>query len=104
MKPILHLNLKKKWFDMIFITEEKKEEYRDIKPYWCRIFQSNIKIKKLHYHPIDVIICFSNGYCKNRPQGFIECTGLHLGIGRKEWGASGEQQFILSLGTIIRGE
>lgn len=32
---ILHLTLKKKWFDM---TESgvKKEEYREIKPYWIK--------------------------------------------------------------------
>lgn len=29
----LHLNLKKKWFDMI-LSSEKKEEYREIKPFW----------------------------------------------------------------------
>lgn len=34
MKPkVLHLTLKKKWFDMI-ASGEKVEEYREIKPYW----------------------------------------------------------------------
>jgi hypothetical protein len=99
-KPILHLNVKKKWFDMIK-SGEKKEEYRDSSNYWMSRIGNNIKIKKLHYHPTDVIICFSNGYAKNRPQIFIECKGLHLGIGKKEWGASDEQQFILSLGQIL---
>ena len=31
----LHLTLKKGWFDMI-LSGEKKEEYREIKPYWVR--------------------------------------------------------------------
>lgn len=31
----LHLTLKKKWFDMI-ASGEKKEEYREIKPYWLK--------------------------------------------------------------------
>lgn len=31
---ILHLTLKKKWFDMIK-SGDKREEYRDIKPYWA---------------------------------------------------------------------
>lgn len=31
---ILQLRLKKKWFDMI-LSGEKKEEYRDIKPFWA---------------------------------------------------------------------
>ena len=33
----LHLNLKKNWFDMIK-SGEKKEEYREITPYWCTRF------------------------------------------------------------------
>lgn len=32
---ILHLTLKKKWFDMI-LSGEKKEEYRDTKEFWLR--------------------------------------------------------------------
>ena len=30
---ILHLTLTKNWFDLI-LSGEKKEEYREIKPYW----------------------------------------------------------------------
>lgn len=33
----LHLTLNKKWFDMI-AAGVKKEEYREIKPYWERRF------------------------------------------------------------------
>jgi len=62
---VLHLTLTKKWFYMIE-SGEKKEEYRDIKPFWNRIFSCYIRIKGKYYHPTDVIICFSNGYSKNR--------------------------------------
>ncbi len=34
---ILHLNLKKMWFDLI-LCGEKKEEYREIKIYWLKRF------------------------------------------------------------------
>lgn len=34
MNKILTLPLKKQWYDMIE-SGEKKEEYREIKPYWC---------------------------------------------------------------------
>ena len=38
MIKTLHLNLKKKWFDMI-LSGEKIQEYRDIKDYWIlRLF------------------------------------------------------------------
>lgn len=36
-KKTLHLTLKKKWFDMV-VSGEKKEEYREIKPYWIDRF------------------------------------------------------------------
>jgi len=101
IKPILHLNLKKKWFDMV-LSGEKREEYRDISAYWTSIFSSHIYIKGTSYHPTAVIICFSNGYRKNRRQFKINCTRLNVGWGKQEWGASPEKQyFILSLGEII---
>lgn len=101
-KPILHLNLKKKWFDMI-LSGEKKEEYRECSPYWIkRLRITRIKIKGSLYHPTDIIICFSNGYQKDRDQFYIECKGLSVGYGRINWGAKMEQQyFILCLGNII---
>jgi hypothetical protein len=104
-KPILHLNVKKQWFNMIK-SGEKKEEYRDNKFYWQRIFfkVSNKYLIRTHHAvhgPQGVIICFSNGYAKNRPQVFVQCEGLRVGIGKKKWGASGENQFILSLGEIL---
>ena len=67
-KPILHLNLDAKWFDLIE-SGVKVEEYREIKPYWIARFDfdefgSWIKIKNIYLRPKDVIICFSNGYSK----------------------------------------
>jgi hypothetical protein len=35
MRKTLHLNLKRKWFDMI-LSGEKKEEYREIKKHWVK--------------------------------------------------------------------
>jgi|GEM_PF-462827 len=99
---ILHLNLRKKWFDLIH-SGQKKEEYREIKPSWNRIFNGDtIKIKGKRYHYSDVTICFSNGMAKDRPQFFIECKGLTIGSGRKEWGAvPGEEYYVLKLGKKI---
>lgn len=42
---ILHLTLKKEWFDMV-ASGEKPEEYREIKPYW----QSRLEGK--HYDAV----------------------------------------------------
>ena len=38
---MLTLPIKKKWFDMIK-SGEKKEEYREIKPYWTKRFENNL--------------------------------------------------------------
>lgn len=99
-KQIFHLNLKRKWFDMI-LNGEKKEEYREINTYWNKRFSCYIKIKKKFYHPKDVIICFSNGYSKNRDFFFVECEGLCVREGKKEWGAEpGKLYYVLRLGKI----
>ncbi len=100
--PILHLNLVRKWFDMVSIGE-KKEEYRAYSPYWIRVFSNGlIKIKGCYYQPNNVIICFSNGYAKNRSQIFYTCKGLKTGFGNEVWGAnSGTKYFILQIGEKL---
>lgn len=103
-KPVLHLNLKSVWFDMIF-SRIKKEEYREIKPYWERYLVKElnlIRIKNQLWHPSAVIICFSNGYSKDRRQFYIECKDLVIGEGKPEWGAEkGKRYFVLKLGDVI---
>lgn len=101
LPAVLHLNLTKKWFDMI-ASGEKKEEYREIKPFWNRIFSCYIKIKGKYYHPSDVAICFSNGYSKGRRQMIVKCKYVKPGFGKKEWGAEPNKQYhILSLGDVV---
>ncbi len=42
----LHLNLKRKWFNMIF-SGDKKEEYREIKDFWIqRLFECKNNIQE----------------------------------------------------------
>ena len=78
---MLTLPIKKKWFDMIR-SGEKKEEYREIKPYYDSRFK-NI------YYPLggkqpDIIL--RNGYSKNSPS--IKCKVVIIkGYGKEEWGA-----------------
>lgn len=56
MNKILHLTLKKKWFDLIK-NKEKKIEYREIKPYWTQ------RLEGKEFNEI----WFKNGYSKNAP-------------------------------------
>lgn len=64
---ILHLTLKKKWFDLI-ATGEKKQEYRENKPYW----QSRLHGKTFNE------IHFRNGYAKDAPFMRVKCGDIHL--------------------------
>lgn len=126
----LHLNLKKKWYDLT-ISGTKKEEYRELTPYWFArlIFQHKrvfkfctgydwdegmyvedsviqwICIEKrsfFEFKPFDKTI-FSNGYAKNRPQFEIDRIGISVGLGKQEWGAEkGKIYFIIQHGEIIK--
>lgn len=107
IKNIFHLNLKKKWFDMI-LKGEKKEEYRGL--HWSKKIaggnplenSGKIKIQGEWIPAKDVTIIFSNGYAKDRPQFAISCKGLGLGYGKQEWGAEqGIVYYVLHLGEII---
>ena len=42
-KKVLHLSVKKQWFDMISVGE-KTEEYREIKPYWIERLTTNCEV------------------------------------------------------------
>jgi hypothetical protein len=104
---ILHLTLKKKWFDMI-ASGEKKEEYREIGPYWgirfCGGEWYNFEIEVLHnkisLHP--EAVKFVNGYRPNSPSFLIECKGIVVDTGKTEWGAvPGQEYFVIKLGKII---
>lgn len=100
---ILNLTLKKKWFDMI-LSGEKKEEYREMKPYWQKRL-----VKEGYWHSQAVkdfdIIRFKNGYGKNAPTMDVKFLGGEpADHGKREWGGFDHQTariFILYLGDII---
>ena len=87
---ILHLTLKKKWFDMI-ASGVKTEEYRDIKPYF------DVRLNK----SFDVVR-FKHGYNKDAPKIDVELIEITTGKGRPEWGGTGEDVYIIKLGEIIK--
>lgn len=104
---ILHLTLKRQWFDMI-ASGEKKEEYRELKPYWAKrlvtLINYELGFKQLNaslkFQQFD-IIRFRHGYAKDAPTMDVECKGIRIGIGRKEWGCT-DECFILSLGEVLQ--
>lgn len=97
---ILHLVLKKKWYEMQE-RGEKTEEYREIKPYWCKRLARCDKqlcfmrsddwqcqwkdgitdINRLGY----THVCFHYGYTQ---RCFINrIDSISIGRGYPEWGA-----------------
>lgn len=112
---MLTLPIKKKWFDMI-LSGEKKEEYREIKTYWDKRFETWLEIPKgeMDFFFRDVLkdnkipmpilpILFRNGYSKNSPSFIAKCT-LSVGTGKEEWGAEkGKEYFILTVQEILKG-
>jgi len=60
--------VKKKWFDLI-ASGEKKEEYRELKPYWQKRL---LKFKKRD------LLKFKNGYNKNSDSLIVEFKGYTI--------------------------
>lgn len=77
---MLVLPIKKQWFEMI-VNGEKKEEYREIKPYYDKrlghLTEGTGKV---------TTIILRNGYSYNSPSIKCKCT-VEIGEGKKEWGA-----------------
>ena len=96
---MLTLPIKKKWFDMIK-NGIKKEEYREIKPY----YDSRFKRIDVEYDPEEdrMIeeyrieshrrIVFKNGYNKNSPCIICQCY-VYIGKGKAEWGADPDKLY-----------
>jgi hypothetical protein len=125
-KKTLHLNLKKKWFDMI-LSGEKKAEYRNITSYWLPRLFVNDDPQRLdegiideHINELSVedfqvwmewsgwkirnfdTVTFSNGMTPPVPRFEIELDSITVDTGMEAWGATvGLNYFVLNLGEII---
>ncbi len=104
---ILHLPLKKKFFDMI-LSGEKKEEYREIKMYWAQRLMNGFPyiyghIDKLNpdFKDFDQII-FKNGYGSKAPTLIIEFLGIKIGQAKPEWSDNWQGDvFVINLGNVL---
>lgn len=120
-KKVLHLTLKKKWYDMI-ASGEKREEYRDIKPYWIkRIYRQDFGslpmeqiIDYLSKAPeaytkkfFDEVLFAGGGHFGNEkvkvPLLRVKWMGITIDEGREDWGAEpGKKYFVIKLGEILK--
>ncbi len=85
----------------MILSGEKKEEYREFKPYWvnrlCCGFPSAYDAKDFDY------VVFKNGYSKTAPMMKIEWKGTTIGKPAFKWyGAETDKEvFVISLGRLI---
>jgi hypothetical protein len=93
-KNILHLTLKKEFFDQVK-KGEKTSEYREYKPYWIkRLMNDDRSFKEFDY------IYFRNGYNKNAPDILIEFLGIKI-LKRKIGLFRTEKVFEIKLGKTL---
>lgn len=100
---VLHLTLKKKWFDMI-ASGVKKEEYREDKHYWrVRLTNFGAGFFNEGFYNFDVVHFYNGGAPSLKyPNLQIECKGIEIKEGNPEWGAEpGKKYFVIKLGEII---
>ena len=108
----LHLTLKEQWFDMI-LSGVKKEEYREVKPYWVRRLLDD---KEAYSNPMPPVkgfyekperykyIEFRNGYGNHVPSLTIEWQSIDIREPNPDWCPKGTTGlwFVLNLGAVVK--
>ena len=102
---ILSLVLKKKWYELI-AAGEKKEEYRDVKPYWTkRIYRWADDFNTCGALPV---VEFALGYHKGRPKmAFLRPFMLfwkRSDAKYPEWGEPKTPHFVIPIGERVELE
>ena len=94
---MLTLPIKSEWFHLI-LSGEKKEEYREIKPFYTSCFRNTWGYPA--YWGKKSKVKFRNGYSSGSPSFTAECT-LSTGRGKEEWGAKpGVNYYVLRIVQI----
>lgn len=103
----LHLTLKGKWFYQI-AKGIKKEEYREIKPYWIKRLSATPIVHFFEFCPnVDfrpyTHIEFSNGYSPASRKMIVECKGIDIGKAVPEWSDNWQGDvFRIHLGEVLQ--
>lgn len=95
----LRLNLKAKWYNMIE-SGFKREEYREIKPYWFKRLTIVTRFGSIYCKRFDTVT-FVYGYTKRE----MKYEVLHIGRGKgvQEWGAEPDKEyFVIRIGRRIK--
>lgn len=80
----------------------KLEEYRELKPYWCKRF-CRVQFRPDSIKLFPDTITFKNGYSKNARQLVVECKGITVGKAKPEWSDNWTGEvFVIKLGEILK--
>jgi len=97
---ILHLTLKRKWFDLI-ASGEKIHEFRECKPYWEKRLLHGVDGVPNEYDEVH----FRNGYAKNAPFMRVKCKGIALTSKKRFTAKHGEELaesvIVIFLGAVL---
>lgn len=124
---VLHLTLKKKWFDMI-ASGNKTEEYRELKDYWSQrlmyrfanphggyfapyadLWEGDYEFNGWKnftggapvFRAFDAVM-FRNGYSGGAPVMSFRNPTISIDTGNPEWGAEpGKKYFVIKLGERV---
>lgn len=97
---ILHLVLKARWFHLI-ASGRKREEYRDVKPFWTKRLENWNRAKGKH------VVEFRLGYSTNAPRMVFlarRSGGAYFSVSERtvsEWGEGNRAHYVIKLGKRI---
>jgi hypothetical protein len=100
---MLILPIKKQWFDLIK-QGIKKEEYREIKPYYTTRFTNLGLLENGNPTNKEIVVLFRNGYSQKSPSFQAICT---LSIDKKDskyacWGAvTDKTYYVLTIERLM---
>ncbi len=97
---ILYLNVKKQYFDLI-MAKIKKEDYREIKPYWSNRF---LDIGGPNDFKSWDAVHIKNGYSKGAPLGLFVFNGIEIKKPNPDWAPGfpcDKPTFAVKLGELI---
>lgn len=106
MSDVLHLPMKKKWYNMV-LSGDKKEEYREYKPYWTSRIDNCIEESFVCGRPGPIPIIFRNGYGKKARwfKAYCEAYEIRDEVVHPEWGEGaykGKPHYVLHIRGIDR--
>ena len=91
----------------MILSGEKKEEYRELKPYYKTRFAKIFEMYNYSYIPTGLDthkIIFRNGYRSDSPSLIASCR-LDIKQGKPEWGAEeGKEYYVLTIVAVRKKE